>query len=435
VVGPLKAFIPKASVEGAEQLVAVTLTSGSASIGIFTRPLAGNSSVGWTNVATIVMSSLPFTPTLGPNSLNRILINPENTELAIWFCEGIAGYGHVLVDPYSWSYSFTPAPSTWAKDPVTNYSPLSGTYTHTFDLKFSIDYVGNTLQYATVIGTRTHVLALLDGPPHVGGYYEGQATWGSTEATIHESIVADFWGVEVELLDYNYHTYSITYYNDIPFVGQREPSDSSTTASLSAKFVYYFGGPNDPILYTTKEYPLTLTDEDHWSNSWLAGRCALGDNACHAEANHTGTRKIPTITVANKVLHNNNTVELSSKVTPEYVYSFGAQPSDYTLPPLALGSQSSWFSTYLEGEWGRTYWGPVSVSQHTIGSFSLFQVLSPTRYRRAFGVCLHCVPHLHLYVRGVGESSSSKWGSHIQQPLLKIQRGGLQNYHHNGYPH
>ena len=372
---PVKAFIPQKVGDNPDFIFAVALVSGGASLQFFTRPLAGDSSVAWTLLDTLVMGDIVSTPSVGVSNLNRVLVHPEATELAIWFSEGVAGVGHLVVNPYTAGYTFTQAPSTYGRTPSVNYVPASGTYVYSFEFKFSIDYVDGSLAYATVTGTRTHILTQIDGPPYPPEHYHaGQVTFASTEVTIDEVITADFWGTEVTLSNYHFHSYGITNYVTVGDIGLIEPSDYSQEASLVTKQVYYYGGPNDPILYTTKDYPLTVTYTESYLDSWLAGRC-VSDPGCFAAAGHAATQRIPAMTVKNCVLHNGNTIEMSSVGTPQYVAVFGAQPADYTLPALALGNQTAWQATWLEGEWGRTYWYPSSPAITAQAILNVFRTI------------------------------------------------------------
>jgi len=64
---------------------------------------------------------------------------------------------------------------------------------------------------------------------------------------------------------------------------------------------------------------------------------------------------------------------LSEASTPEYVAEFYPQPSDYTLPPLAGGSQNTWLATYRTGEWDRILVfspsGPITTLEQTLLAF------------------------------------------------------------------
>lgn len=351
---PLKAFIPQTSTGEPVLIVAVTVIAGYGAIRLHTRPLLGDANVAWDLLAEISFAGMGADPAVEYPMLRKIAVHPQATECALWFASGAAGIGHLAIDTKTGSHAFTPAPVSFGRDPEISSIHLDGTYVYHFDFKFSIDYVGGSLSYATLSGRKTHQL-VISNP----GFSEG-----TQETTINEVITADFWGVEVEISDYHWHEIR-TQTGDM--------IDRERSASLDSKRIYYYGGPGAPILYTAKNYGNTVHDLFHVDNEFLIGRCSPGDDACFIAMGLRRTERVPAMQVLQEVLHNGQTITLSETETPEYAAEYF--PLFTTLPDLASGIQVRWDATYQEGEWARTDYYPYTYPNTAAGIQQAFRTL------------------------------------------------------------
>lgn len=355
--------------------VIYTISYNNNTITLHGRPLAGGPEVGWSVIGSMDVSTID-TPAPQPDasSMNRVYFNSSVTECMVWYSSGLKGIGYLTFALPSGSSEWHPVESTASQNPPFG-TPWSGSgpVTFNFNYKFCAAYVGDSVAFATISGVRTHLLTLDEGP-----YSEffGENTPVFTEVDVTEVITADFWGEELELANYHYHLSRHSYWTLAEDGSQRNPMPyARKVASLTSKRVYYFNGPGDPILYTYKDYDSTLVYDESYADAALEGMCASGDILCHAVKGHHLVEVIPAMRTGSCMRHRGNTVVLQEHTTPAYTATFNAQPSDYTLPPLALGSQSSFYWTFMYGEWNRTYWYPNVYSTEALMLERAFQVL------------------------------------------------------------
>ncbi len=325
---PYRAFVPAATLTESTA-TAFCLTADAGTLRLYRRPLAGGSSVAWEAVASHSVA------TYGTSfeQLRKIITNDDASVLTVWFCDTCTGVGCLDLAIPGGAATWTDAVTTFSKnyDPAYPLGYAPDEMTDEFTTQFSVDYVDNAKAFATITGTRRD---------DVGG-------------EIEETITADFWGVSVQISHYLFEQSGvIEYWTDEDGV-DRTRLDSSTYATLESRQIYWLGGAGDPILFTRKDYERTLVHSLHLEDTWLAGRCSPGDEACFIREGRDEYWRIPEIAYGCGIIHNEAQAMFSSLTRPEYEARHQLEDT-YTLPTEAEGSFNKFYRTWREGEWART---------------------------------------------------------------------------------
>lgn len=356
---PYRVFVPDKALTGNKPAAFCITEQFGDRLHLYSRPLEGRPTVAWTLVSTVILSSIDVTPPLTTGELKKLITNDNASVVTGWFARGLDGLGCLDFNIPAGTHLWTPATKTFSKNYDTTdigahdegWVPVNP-HIDTFAVQFSVDYVNNVKTFATITGTRTHNLAQAEGPEAVPGYF--YPTWSTAEASVHEAITADFWGQSVTIADYLW-TGSTNRVAEIRtgIGGELYSPGMNVTetnkATLQSRYIYYFGGAGDPILFTFKNYDETTIKHDYSTPNTPSDGTYL----------YTGFLSIPPMNYGNAFLYDGTETKLTEWDRPGYTYSYSPGVES---PPTEAGSVSRFMSTWLEGEYSHTrYEAPIGI--------------------------------------------------------------------------
>lgn len=349
---PYRVFVPDTGLTGGTPTAFCITEQFGDRLHLYSRPLAGDAAIAWTFVSTIVLSSFEVTPPLTVGDLKKLITNDSASVVTGWFARGLDGLGCLDFNIPAGTHLWTPATKTFSKNYDTTdisihdegWVPVNP-HIDTFTAQFSVDYVGNVKTFATITGTRTHHLVQEEGPDY---------SWSTAEGSVHELIIADFWGQSVTIADYLWTGSANSTAEIRTGIGGElySPGMNSTEtikATLQSRNIYYFGGAGDPILFTFKNYGETTIKHNYSTPNTPSDGTYL----------RTGYLSIPPMKYGNAFMHGGTETKLTEWDRPGYTYSYSPGVES---PPTEAGSVSRFMSTWREGEYAHTEWtAPVGI--------------------------------------------------------------------------